>query len=296
MANDLDVICGVCKVKCGSGSISCTQCVKWYHSKCVKLSNQQLNHFNKELKQQNGERWVCETCLNIEVMLTENRSQNKRKKPEDAEFHEEIRDKNWSINDVMEKLFDMDRKYNVLWSKYEQQIEVNNTLKLEVADLKKQLSSEINKSEQREIKNNAILKGIPVSTTADDGELVKKMGNLLEVPVGRFKSYRLGRASNGERPALLKVCFENENDKLSFIKAQKRKKLSTIDLGFKDLNNNIYIEHDLTKKNQELYKEARKYRKEHDYKFVWIRDGKTYIRKDENSKAILVDDIKVLKN
>lgn len=258
------------------------------------MSIQQLNHYNREIKLPNGERWNCEQCSSFEVRKTmlSSENQNKRKKiDEDQNETSENAEKQWSINDVMSKLLEMDRKYTDLMTKYQQQVDVNNELRTEISDLKKKLNNQINKSEQKELKNNLIVKGMP--QTEDDAEVIKKLGSKLQVRVGNVKIFRLGKKDSNATP--IKVCFESESEKITFMRAQKNKRLSTTDLGFNQ-SNNIYLDHDLTKKNMELYKAARIFRKEHNYKFIWIRDGKVFLRRTENSRAILIEDTDDLKN
>ena len=124
-------------------------------------------------------------------------------------------------------------------------------------------------------------------------EIVAKMGNVFNVPVDKVKAYRLGKG--GQHPAPIKLCFDNEKNKNELLQAKKKKKITTKDLGY-SVENFIYVDHDLTKKNQELYKQARLFKRDKQFKFIWIKNGKIYLREDEKSKIIQVDDLDVLKN
>ena len=84
--------------------------------------------------------------------------------------------------------------------------------------------------------------------------------------------------------------FEEEATKMQFIKSKNKYNLSTKDIGFSE-NNKIYLSHDLTKMNLELYKTAVNYKKEMEYKYLWINNGNILLRKSENSKVMLVQSL-----
>lgn len=61
-------------------------------------------------------------------------------------------------------------------------------------------------------------------------------------------------------------------------------------------NNKVFLNHDLTKSNLELYKAARIFKNENSYKFIWVTNGNIMLRKDENSKVVIIESIEQLKN
>lgn len=69
------------------------------------------------------------------------------------------------------------------------------------------------------------------------------MSEVLQVPEDKIKTYRLDKRCDPSRPLQLKVCFGNVNDKHSFMKAQKSKRISTESLEFLE-KNNIFLDHD----------------------------------------------------
>ena len=93
--------------------------------------------FAEQKKWPNGDRYTCEECSpkseDINGVSTAN-SGTKRKKTEDP--IDEI-NKQWTLNDIMVKLIEMDKRYQQLVTKYDQQIQINNELQYEVKDLKK---------------------------------------------------------------------------------------------------------------------------------------------------------------
>ncbi|KAG5873438.1 hypothetical protein JTB14_003428 [Gonioctena quinquepunctata] len=93
----------------------------------------------------------------------------------------------------------------------------------------------------------------------------------------------------------IKVCFTSEKEKEEFLGARKKKMITSKDLGYEE-GNVIYLNHDLTKANQYLFKEVLRYKKENNYRFAWINHGKIYIRKDEHSPVRQIEDTSDLKN
>lgn len=199
--------------------------------------------------------------------------------------------KDYTLDDVMKKLNEMDSKYQVLFDKYEQQVEINKKLESEISELK----SHLNKREQNELKNNIIIQGVPTKTNENLQEIVTKIGECLEVRVhDNFKAFRIGLKGNTN--AAIKVMFQDETTKNAFLKSKNKFHLNSNDLGFKNTNVKIFLNQDLTKRNLELLRAAKVFKDENKYKFLWVSNGSVLLRKDENAKVLLVDDEKKLKS
>ena len=71
--------------------------------------------------------------------------------------------------------------------------------------------------------------------------------------------------------------------------------MKTTDLGYTK-ENKIFLNHELTKTNFDLFMAARSFKKDHNYKFLWMGNGNILLRKDEHSKVILVEKKSQLEN
>ena len=74
--------------------------------------------------------------------------------------------------------------------------------------------------------------------------------------------------------------------------------LKTKDIGFTKTDNYIYVNDLLSFHTRKLFFLARTFKKEHDYNFVWTRNQKVYLRKDQEPTALLIkceNDLKVLR-
>lgn len=54
-------------------------------------------------------------------------------------------------------------------------------------------------------------------------------------------------------------------------------------------NDKIYINDSLTQLNRNLFFKARFHARDIGYKFVWFKDQKLFIKKNENTNAIFID-------
>ena len=74
--------------------------------------------------------------------------------------------------------------------------------------------------------------------------------------------------------------------------------MSTTDLGFLE-SSKIFINEVLSAKQSTLFWQARSFKKDYNYRFIWTFNQKIYLRKDANSDAIIInsiEDLEKLKN
>jgi hypothetical protein len=114
----------------------------------------------------------------------------------------------------------------------------------------------------------------------------------IDIPVSSFACFRaLNKTKDNtdkNNPPLIIVKFATNHQKNLFKKRPmedlRLSHLATIEIpGVEglDLNRPIYIKESLTKEQSHLFYLARKFKKEHGYRFVWTRDGQIYLRKQE---------------
>lgn len=269
MADD----CQICRktVLDNDEALLCDRCEKWCHRNCLNMSKTSFKKHEKSKSE-----WLCPKCLGNNSRDIIN---NQTKK--DA----------YTIGDIMEKLTEMDKKYTKLLERYEEQTIINRELREELQLIKRTL----NTREQHELNNNIVIQGVPRKENEKVEEIVEKIAKTLNVINNADKMYRLGSGS-GNTAAPIKVIFKNADDKKKWMLAKKSKEVTTAVFG---LNNNptpIYINHDLTKQNLILFKAAKQFKKDNNYKYVWINNGKILLRQTDTSKTILIEDESDLKN
>nr|CAI5824334.1 unnamed protein product [Callosobruchus analis] len=260
-------LCDICNkvVKNDEDGLLCEQCVVWKHRKCIGMT---MKTYVKLSESKSG--WNCQACID----------ENKQSRAVMS----------GQLTDIMNKLQEMDKKYDSLLQRYSEQVKINEDLQTEVTEIKNKL----NKAEQKLLTNNMIVHGIPFAENENPKEIVKNIGKFLQIPADQynFDCYRLGKdnnsSSNSNKTFLpIKVAFEEAEMKNQFIKSPKRFQLKCQSIGLRS-NNTIFLNHDLTKTNLELLKKAQQFKKENHYKFLWIKNGSILLRKEEKSKVVMV--------
>ncbi|KAL4714120.1 hypothetical protein ACJJTC_008474 [Scirpophaga incertulas] len=71
-------------------------------------------------------------------------------------------------------------------------------------------------------------------------------------------------------------------------RAHPNNKLCSSLLGMINDNNAVYVSEHLSPANKSLHAATRMEAKDHNYKFVWVRNGRVFMRKDETSRFIHV--------
>lgn len=73
-------------------------------------------------------------------------------------------------------------------------------------------------------------------------------------------------------------------------------KLNTKDLGIDGRSTRIYVCEHLSPETKQVHTAARKFKRENNYKYVWVRNGQIYLRKEDDSKAVRITKISDLHN
>ncbi|KAL4710479.1 hypothetical protein ACJJTC_008881 [Scirpophaga incertulas] len=105
------------------------------------------------------------------------------------------------------------------------------------------------------------------------------------------------------RPRNILVKFSNQKRRDDFIKSviefNKKKKsedrLNTSHLGMAGDKTAIFVSEHLSLENKQLHASARIRAKQLGYKYVWVRNGKIFIRKSEETSHICVRNLDTLK-
>ena len=69
---------------------------------------------------------------------------------------------------------------------------------------------------------------------------------------------------------------------------QKKRNIYNVQFDNIKTNGNIYINECLTTENNNLFWKARNRGREKNYKYVWVKNGKIFVKKDPNAATIRV--------
>lgn len=163
---------------------------------------------------------------------------------------------------------------------------LNETVRAQ-AEILQRLQQEQNESEQHSRKANLEIRGLPVADKEDLKKILNDLAAKIDLP--EFSAdedvvavHRLsGRTDT--IPTVL-VRFSTVNMKENWIKARRKLR----QLYESELLPKLYFNDNLTRANRHLFWLARAAGKQHKYKFVWVRGGKIFAKKDEDSPLIRI--------
>ncbi|CAH0718713.1 unnamed protein product, partial [Brenthis ino] len=174
----------------------------------------------------------------------------------------------------------------------------NRVLEETVKDLGFRLSS----LEQHSRECNVEINGLPefksenlVQTVLQIGKTVSHTINDTDV----MSCFRVAKKdNNNKRPRAAIVKFRSPRNRDAFLTAyykynreNRLDKLSTQAIGIGGDRAPIYLSEHLSPPNKMLHAATRKKAKEISYNFVWVRNGKIYVRKDEKSSAKVINNM-----
>lgn len=298
--------CGACSKILGKKGykLRCSECEEWFHKGCVAIGKEDF-----ELVSAGKTTWTCTACslddeeessdeetgdeseeglgVRREVRKSVARKSPKNKKSGKITREHLLERINVVINQnerLLKRISSIEKENRDLKGEID-------TLKEEQKRMKKDLElikDEKNTKKQELLNNSIIVSGLPTKQKQIEElkEIIVDIGKEINVKIGKedFDCIKVGK-EEGER---LKVVFKSNGVKEDIMKAKKGKTLSTKNFGFtKDTI--VYINHDLTAENQQLYKKTRDAKKQLGYKYAWVNsEGKIFLRKTDNSKIIRI--------
>lgn len=215
------------------------------------------------------------------------------------------------MNGVVHSLEFISSQYDDIKQRFDKQQEEikgfqqeNEYLKTEISRLMNEVRSykNINNDLEQYTRRDCLeIKGIPQQAGEDTDHIVKTLGTKMGIELNEDDisiSHRLPaprQALQNKEPAIIvKFVRRNTRDKFYAARKQLRGK-TTHDLGFSRVaENTIYISESLTKQNRMLFNQCLDTRKKLRYKFIWTKNGKIYMRENEEMQAILISSDKDL--
>lgn len=191
-------------------------------------------------------------------------------------------------NDLKADLVDANEKIRLLKQEKE-------ALNLEVIDIERRMDSLDKASRSRNIEIHCV----PQKRNENLYFLVKKLYDAVKLSISDTDICSVRRVAkmnpNSDRPRSILLTLPSERHRDILISAFKRHNknnpadlISTQHLEIPGETKLVYLSEHLSPKCKELHASARKVSKERGYKFVWVKFGKIYVRKDELSNPILI--------
>uniref|UniRef100_A0A2A4IUU8 FP protein C-terminal domain-containing protein n=1 Tax=Heliothis virescens TaxID=7102 RepID=A0A2A4IUU8_HELVI len=167
------------------------------------------------------------------------------------------------------------------------------------------LTSRLNLVEQHMRECNIEITGMPEYQTENLANVVLQLGKAVECPVTIediqhvTRVAKLNKDNNRPRAVVLKLRSRAVRDNLlaavtKYNRSHTNDKLSSRHLGMGGKREPIYVSEHLSPHNKHLHAATRLKAKETEYKFVWVRDGRIYAKKNETSQAICIRSFETL--
>lgn len=171
----------------------------------------------------------------------------------------------------------------------------NSSLTSKVTDL----TNRLNLIEQHSREMNIEINGVPESKTENLLSVTRQLCTVVSVPLQDtdvLTGTRVRKINeNNDRPRtiVIKLQTTKKRDEIlaavsRFNKINQKDKLNTSVLGYGGKKSPVYVSEHLSPYNKALHASARKAAHDRGYKYVWIRNGRIFVRKDDNAPAKLI--------
>lgn len=272
----MSVLCKSCSHDVdGRSYLVCKKCKNYYHVECAGKRTEKLH----ELSENEIESWICKLCC-------ENPIQHLAEKLDPKD--------NLTFEQKFDILFRMVEQIN-------QQMPVIVGLQSKIKSLEKEncrmsqenseIKGRLDLLEQRSRLNNLEITGIPVMDKEDPRKLVTEVFKAygINVPSEVIDVVHRVPTRNIKQPKPVIVALNGrywKNKILESVKTNvKSRNIITVDQIFPEYKgkDKIFVREHLTANNKFLLNECKKVAKDKNYKFVWVRDCKICVRKNEQA-------------
>lgn len=175
-------------------------------------------------------------------------------------------------------------------------------LELELNELRAQnldILGELNKRDQRDRLNNLEIHGIPELSNENLHNLVVVLAQKSGVNISLEEIVSVNRVSPririNDRPKAVIVKFKSKLNRDNVIAGARKNRITTGDIGIPGSSMNVYANEHLTPYNKQLFKKCKEAAKVKKYQYVWTKNCKIFVRKNDTMHAVPVmreEDIK----
>ncbi|KAG6458453.1 hypothetical protein O3G_MSEX010873 [Manduca sexta] len=214
----------------------------------------------------------------------------------------EIKDISEFMNFMNARLDDIEKEHEAARKLKNEVLEENSCLKRAVADLSARcttLEQRLNTTEQHLRANNLEIQCVPEGRNENLNSIVKQLCTVVDCRLKDSEITRCTRVakinteSNRPRSIVVQFASQSSRDQLrasviKYNKANPSNKLNSSDIGFSCKKTPIYVAEHLSPANKALHAAVRTKAKEKGFKHVWVRGGKIFVRKDDESAYIII--------
>lgn len=285
------MICDICNDDIyEEDELNCSSCNGYIHFGCAALRESAFRKMSKSAKQ----KWCCSKCKfptdPKSKMPTKNTSGSNMTEVELT--NEAFNSLTNSVNFMSDKFDLFGKQLQEIMQSMKNIIEENKILKEQNNNLRNDfniLFKKTNSLEQKSLENFVEIVGVPKINNEDCKITIEKIATSLNVEIGIVNAFRIQSKFNN-KPSKIVVEVTSKRCKRDLMETSRKNKLTgnRVDVNWK--NDPIYINDNLTQFNRNVFFKTKAFARDSGYRFVWFRDSKIFIKKNENSKAILIED------
>lgn len=295
--------CGKCSEIVSDG-VLCNTCNKHLHFGCAGLAETTFRRMTNEKKAS----WRCPACR------VAPQSPQISQEASLADLFAEVKISRASIeakiDNVQLQVTDLNNKWSSLESRLasmeerisntEDKIETLSTLPPQIKELQEHvtcLKKENNDRDQFGRLNNVEITGVPLRS----GENLRTIFHNICTKVGfaldqsdidcihRIRVFSTEAKQQNLRPPSIIVRFTRRARRDELLAAARaRRGITTADAGLDGPSINVYLNEHLTPANKLLLKRAREVKSELNYAYVWVKECKIFLRKNDTSRVIRI--------
>jgi len=166
---------------------------------------------------------------------------------------------------------------------------------LDLQTRSEKMENYINELEQYSRRCCLEFKGIAYEKNENTDQLIVQVANKIGVtlhPSDISISHRMAPSTPTQPNPNIIVKFLSRKVRDNIF--SKRIKLKVANASLQPGHSKVFINESLTKKNRERFKNCSDFKKKAGYKYIWTKNGLTYLRKDDASQTIIVQNNKDL--
>lgn len=231
--------------------------------------------------------------ININIMCTINK--------ELAPVREEIREINKSMKFINDTFEEIKMEQNLAKEKMKEIELENKQLRSTLGDLQ----AKTNILEQQSRKCNLEIQCVPENKKENVCTIITQLGRVVKCDIKEqdiMHCTRIAKSNTSSarpRSIIVQLATPRLRDQLlasitKFNQENPQEKLNCSHLGFAGEKFPVYVAEHLSPANRALHAAARIKAKEMHYKYVWVRDGKIFVRKIEGAEYILIKNMSSL--
>lgn len=206
------------------------------------------------------------------------------------------------IADIVESMSFMNSKFEDIMKAHELSKEIITKLEMENTDLRvtvENLNDRLANLEQHSRSNNIELQCVPENKNENVYNIVTQLASVVNCEISErdvLHCTRIAKAnpsSNRPRSIIVQLASPRMRDHLlaatiKYNQANPKEKLNSQHLGYAGPISPVFVTEHLSPTNRALHAAARTKAKEKNYKYVWVRNGRIFVRKTDGADHIQI--------